>query len=380
MQKILILSVLATVIVFASFTANIEKQGASLLDSSLSTLYKRPVDQWPSPTIDSGVQWQEFRSLPRIDSSYFAMMERADVVLGKNLFFDPILSGSNQISCSSCHNPQTSWADKLTVPIGHDHLEGTRNTPSLLNVYARKTLFWDGRDTTLESQALSPIAAHHEMNMELSKLIPKLKAIPAYNELFLAAYHKEDYSINEVLNALAAFQRTLTSRRSRFDEFIDGNYKVLNDQEIRGLHLFRNKARCMNCHHGQFFTDESFHNIGLTYYKRKYEDLGRYAITHNPDDVGKFRTPSLRDVMNTDPWMHNGLFWDMTGLLNMYNSGMQMNSPKPGQKENDPLYPVTDPLMKKLDLSKEEIQDIKAFLESITATKYRMHRPEKLTR
>lgn len=380
MKKILILSVLAAVIVFASFTDNIGRQGTLLLDSSITALYKRPLNLWPSPTIDSGVQWTEFSSLPRVDSSYFTLMEQPDVVLGKNLFFDPILSGSNQISCSSCHNPQTSWADKLTVPIGHDHREGSRNTPSLLNVYARKTFFWDGRASSLESQALGPIEAHHEMNMDLTKLIPKLKAIPAYNELFMAAYNDEDYSMPEVLRALAAFQRTLTSRRSRFDEFIDGNYKALNEQEIRGLHLFRNKARCMNCHSGKFFTDESFHNIGLTYYKRKYQDLGRYDVTKNPDDVGKFRTPSLRDVMNTDPWMHNGLFWDMTGLLNMYNSGMQMNSPKPGQKENDPMYPVTDPLMKKLELNKDEIQDIKAFLESITATKYRMHRPEKLPR
>ncbi|QBQ40176.1 cytochrome-c peroxidase [Sphingobacterium psychroaquaticum] len=343
-------------------------------------LYNKPISEWPKPQIDSGIAWSEFRSLPKVDTSYFALMEQPDIKLGKFLFFDPILSGSNQISCSSCHNPQTSWADKLTVPVGHDHLEGTRNTPSLLNVYARKSFFWDGRAGSLEEQALGPIEAHHEMNMEITKLIPKLKAIPAYNDLFIAAYGDADYSLPEVMKALAAFQRTLTSRRSRFDEFLDGNYKMLNSSEIRGLHLFRTKARCMNCHHGQFFTDESFHNIGLTYYKRKYQDLGRYEVTKKAEDVGKFRTPSLRDVMNTDPWMHNGLFWDMTGLLNMYNSGMQMNSPKADEKEADPLYPVTDPLMKKLNLSKDEIQDLKAFLESITATKYRMHRPEKLPR
>ena len=186
--------------------------------------------------------------------------------------------------------------------------------------------------------------------------------------------------MDEVLQALAAFQRTLKSRRSRFDEFLDGSYKALNNQEIHGLHLFRNKARCMNCHHGQFFTDEQFHNIGLTYYKRKYEDLGRFRITGHAEDVGKFRTPSLRDVMNTDPWMHNGLFWNMTGLLNLYNSGMQMNTATEEQKAADPLYPVTDPLMQKLNLSKEEIAAIEAFMHSITATKYRMRRPESLPR
>ncbi len=347
---------------------------------SLVQAYRQPVAAWPKPMIDSGVKWEEFSALPKVDSNYFEVMESPEVVLGKYLFFDPILSGSNQISCSSCHNPQTSWADKNTVPIGNDHLEGTRNTPSLLNVYARKTLFWDGRAGSLEEQALGPIEAHHEMNMDLTKLMPKLKAIPTYDSLFIAAYRDEDYSMPEVMRALAAFQRTLKSRRSRFDEFIDGNYKVLSDQEIRGLHLFRTKARCMNCHNGKFLTDEEFHNIGLTYYKRKYEDWGRYHVTKNPADIGKFRTPSLRDVMNTDPWMHNGLFWNMTGLLNLYNSGMQMNSATTEQKAADPNYPITDPLMKKLNLSKEEIKDIEAFLQAITATKYRMRRPESLPR
>lgn len=372
MKKRIVLSLLALSAILSSFIYSYQEE--------LRLSYARPVSEWPHPSIDSGVNWTEFKSLPKIDSSYFSLMERPDVKLGKLLFFDPILSGSNQISCSSCHNPQTSWADKLTVPVGNDHLEGKRNTPSLLNVYARKALFWDGRAGSLEEQALGPIEAHHEMNMDLTQLIPKLKAIPAYNTLFKAAFHEEDYSMPEVLKALAAFQRTLSSRRSRFDEFLDGNYKVLTDQEILGLHLFRTKARCMNCHNGQFFTDNLYHNIGLTYYKRKFEDLGRYEVTKDPDDVGRFQTPSLRDIMNTDPWMHNGLFWNMTGLLNLYNSGMQMNSATAEQKAKDPLYPVTDPLMQPLQLSKAEIKAIEAFLHTITATSYRMRRPKSLPR
>ncbi len=105
------------------------------------------------------------------------------------------------------------------------------------------------------------------------------------------------------VGALAEFQRTITSRRSRFDRFLDGEYKAMTDEEIHGMHLFRTKARCMNCHNGQYLTDESFHNIGLTYYKRKYEDLGRYHLTSNPADAGRFKTPSLRDVMHNAPWM-----------------------------------------------------------------------------
>ena len=136
----------------------------------------------------------------------------------------------------------------------------------------------------------------------------------------------------------------------------------------------------MNCHNGQFLTDEDFHNIGLTYYKRKYEDLGRYNVTKKAEDVGRFRTPSLRDVMHGGPWMHNGLFDNITGVINIYNSGMQMNTATPAQKAADPLYPVTDPLLQKLNLKKDEIQDIVSFLEAITATQYKMHRPEKLPR
>ena len=346
----------------------------------LRKMYSKPVSEWPKPTIDSGVKWREFGALPKIDTSYFSVMAQPKVALGKLLFFDPILSGSNQISCSSCHNPQTSWADHSTVPVGNDHLTGNRNTISLLNVYARKSFFWDGRANSLQEQAMGPLAAHNEMAMDVSQLIPKLKNITGYRDLFKEAFGKDDFDMAEVLDALALFQQTLTSRRSRFDEFLDGRYNAMTDQEIRGMHLFRTKARCMNCHNGQFLTDDDFHNIGLTYYKRKYQDLGRYEITKNPADVGKFRTPSLRDVMNTNPWMHNGLFDTIIGLLNIYNSGMHMIDPKPEQKAADPLYPVTDPLMKKLNLTKDEIQDIASFLSSVTATKYRMARPEKLPR
>ncbi len=342
--------------------------------------YRQSIENWPKPTIDSGVNWAEFESLPGTDTSYFSLMAQPKVELGKLLFFDPLLSGSNQISCSSCHNPQTSFADHLNVSIGHDHQSGKRNTISLLNVAARKTLFWDGRALTLEEQALSPIAAHDEMAMSVDELASKLKAIKGYRELFQKAYGSEDFTQDQIMSALAAFQRTLTSRRSRFDEFLDGKYDAMTDQEIYGLHLFRTKARCMNCHHGQFMTDEEFHNIGLTYYGRKYEDLGRYEVTKDPADVGKFRTASLRDVMNTDPWMHNGLFGNIRGILNIYNSGMVMNNPRTPEQEADPMYPRTDRLLKKLDLDKEEISAIIAFLESVTATQYKMRRPEKLPR
>lgn len=347
---------------------------------SLRAAYQQPIMKWPKPTIDSGVVWEEFKALPKIDSSYFDKMEQPDVLLGRLLFFDPLLSGSNQISCSSCHNPQTSWADKSAVPIGNDHLSGTRNSISLLNVSARKSFFWDGRAKSLEEQAVGPIEAHNEMAMKIEELPKKLEKYQEYKKLFKNAYGTDKITVKQIMASLAEFQNTITSRQSRFDRFLNGEHKLMTDKEIHGMHLFRTKARCMNCHNGQYLTDDIFHNIGLTYYKRKFEDLGRYHVTKNPDDVGKFRTPSLRDVMNTSPWMHNGMFDNIIGLLNIYNSGMQMNTATPAQKAADPMYPITDPLMKKLNLTAVEKDAIVSFLESVTATQYKMRRPEKLPR
>lgn len=365
----IILSFLLIFVVGSAFYAEDEQD-------SLRAQYSKPVSQWPKPTIDSGVKWTEMSSLPAIDSNYFKIMAEPKVMLGQLLFFDPLLSGSNQVSCSSCHDPEISWGDKRAVALGNDHLQGNRNTPSLLNVAERKSLFWDGRAATLESQIDGPITAHHEMNMKPEALPKKLGKIKGYRELFLKAYGKEKITYPQIVESIGEFERTIRSRRSRFDRFLDGETKVLDDQELQGLHLFRTKARCMNCHNGKYLTDEEFHNIGLTYYKRKYQDLGRHLITGKKEDVGKFRTPSLRDVMHTGPWMHNGMFDSITGVVNIYNSGMHMIDPTEAQAKADPLYPKTDPLLKPLKLTSAEVKAVVAFMNAITATQYHMRRPE----
>lgn len=375
MKKLLVITLIAlTVAGTVSFTGN---QGLADLtfNDSLRALYARPVSQWPSPFIDQGVTWKELGALPKADSIRLKEFKDPKVQLGKLLFFDPRLSGSNQISCSSCHDPDLAWTDGRRVSVGNDHLQGSRNTPSLLNVHVVKELFWDGRSTSLEDQAINPMATLHEMNQEPPTIPAEIAAIPGYLPLFEKVFGKKRITLDMILEAIGAFERTLTSRQSRFDDFVNGQYKKLSNQELQGLHLFRTKARCMNCHNGVYFTDNAFHNIGLTYYGRKYEDLGRYKITKEAADVGKFRTPSLRDVMRTRPWMHNGIFDNMEGILNMYSNGMPQPKPKPGQ-ESDPLFPKTDPLIKKLELSPEEKQALLAFLEAITEIPYRMERPE----
>ncbi|WP_166920989.1 cytochrome-c peroxidase [Flavobacterium poyangense] len=338
-------------------------------------LYSKPTKEWPKPNVDKGINWQEFESL-NMDTLYYDTMDKPNVILGQMLFFDPKLSGSNQISCSSCHDPELAWGDAREVSLGNDHLQGKRNTPSLYNISARKSFFWDGRAATLEEQAQGPITAHHEMNMESKNLAKKLKKVKGYDVLFQNAYGSTAITYEKILQSLADFQKTIQSKRSRFDAFIDGDYSQLSDQEIEGLHLFRTKARCMNCHSGKYFTDESFHNIGLTYYKREYEDLGLFNITKKAEDVGKFRTPSLRDVMHTGPWMHNGLFDNITGVVNMYNSGMHMIDPSESEKAADPFFPKTDVLMQPLNLTDDEIVSLVSFIKTLSGRQYKMERPK----
>ncbi|WP_413513910.1 cytochrome-c peroxidase [Myroides odoratus] len=337
--------------------------------------YKKPIAQWPKPTIDSGVDWVEFGSIQR-DTAFFTTQELPEVQLGKMLFFDPKLSQSNQISCSTCHDPEMGWTDRRKVALGHDHLEGMRNTPSLYNIGNRKAFFWDGRATSLEEQAEGPLSAHNEMAMDVHLLPKKIHKIKAYKPLFKAAYGDEQVTYDRIVSALATFQRTIKSQPSRVDQFVDGKYNAMTDQEIYGMHLFRTKGRCMNCHHGPDLTDDKFHNIGLTYYNRKFQDLGRYEITKDPEHVGQFKTPSLRDLLLTRPWMHNGFFDNLEGIVNIYNSGMHMIDPTPEKKEADPLYPFTDPLMQPLKLDREEVKAIVAFLESLSGSRYKMKRPD----
>lgn len=342
---------------------------------SVVELYKKPIEEWPSPNVDKGVEWEEMKPL-KFNNTLFEDMEKPEVILGKALFFDPRLSSSNQISCSSCHHPEMGWTTHTEKSTGHNHALSKRNAPSLFNVFTKEQLFWDGRSLSLEDQALKPIAAHDEMNMDLKKLSKKIHNIQGYRKLFKDAFETDEVDIGKIAKALSAFQRTIKSQSSRVDRFMKGRYEMLEDNEINGLHLFRTKARCMNCHHGEYLTDKKFHNIGLTYYKRELEDLGRYNVTKDPNDVGRFLTPSLRDLLNTRPWMHNGLFDDLEGIVNIYNSGMQMLNPKKEDKIKDPLYPVTDSLMKPLALSNQEIKDLVAFLKALNGTRYKMAIPK----
>ncbi|MBC6994816.1 cytochrome c peroxidase [Neolewinella lacunae] len=330
--------------------------------SDLGSAYGGPISTWPAAELDSGAVFVELGPLPKYAGPAYTAEQ---IALGKDLFFDPRLSASNQISCASCHTPELGWGDGLIQSIGHDRQRGKRNAPSLLNVADWQHFFWDGRATSLEAQVFFPIQAHDEMNQSLEDLPDKLAAIPGYPEKFKAAFQQDSIQLGAIAQAIAAFETTIRSRESRFDRFVKGHYDALTEQEIRGLDLFRTKARCINCHNGPLFSDQQFHNSGQHLIGRSQEDLGRFLITQDSADIGKFRTPSLRDIAFTGPYLHHGNVLELREVLTMYNSGMPQIIPK-SLLDKQVFVPTHDPLFQPLGLDDGEIDDLLAFLQAIS--------------
>jgi cytochrome c peroxidase len=244
----------------------------------------------------------------------------------------------------------------------------------ILNAGHLQTPFWDGRVKSLEEQAMAVLNNEDEMRSGPELVRERLLAIDGYTNQFTAAFGSPEPTIGRVVQAIATFERTINSRSNPFDKFLLGDTNALSDSALRGLNLFRTTARCINCHHGPNFTDGRFHNEGLSYYGRKYEDLGRYKVTNLPEDVGRFKTPSLRNVARTGPYMHNGLF-ELDGVLAMYNAGMPNVRPTPKQRD-DPLFPKKSPLLKPLGLNERDLADLKAFLESLSEARFHVRPPE----
>ncbi len=329
--------------------------------------YRQPVAKWPAFVVDEGVQAQELGELPPVPTEPWHTP--ASETLGKLLFFDPRLSESAQIACASCHDPELGWADGRRFPFGHDRTPGRRNAMTLLNVGYFDRWSWDGGAESLAQQVLRAIRSPIEMNADLGALVARLNGIDDYARAFAAAFGGEGATAEGIGKALAAFVRTIRSRRSRFDLFVSGDYARLSDGELEGLHLFRTRARCMNCHHGPLFSDGRFHHTGLSYYGRRFEDLGRHGVTGKPEDRGRFRTPSLRDLQFTGPWMHNGLFVDFRGVLRMYNHGMtRQREPRPGE-------PSLSPLIQPLELEPEDMDALEAFLGALNRRPHNLRPP-----
>lgn len=356
-----------------SFTKTVEEDIPALRKAYSSGNYKL----WPAVVLEDGAK-QNFRDIGTLDSMPYPAdnkpsLEKKD--LGKMLFFDPRLSVSGQIACASCHEPQLGWGDGKRVANGHDRKMGNRNSMSLLNVGFYTTYFWDGRAHSLEDQARFPVKDHIEMNLEVKEMEKKIKKYKGYEPMFEKAFGSKEINLEKIFKAIATFERSIVSPPSRFDNFIKGKAEALKDEEVLGLHLFRTKAGCINCHNTPFFSDNKFHNDGQTLFASESEDLGRYNVTSKLDDVGKFKTPSLRETANTGPWMHHGNFPSLKDVVFFYDKG----NPSPIQKkykgDRDSLLPKTDVMLKKLNLTKKEVEALVAFMQSITTTPARLNPP-----
>ncbi|SOD13134.1 cytochrome-c peroxidase [Pedobacter xixiisoli] len=367
MNKVLLaIAFFLSCLLLISFKSNDWEISSDLTIDSLRKVYSQPSKFWPKPNVDKEVKFEELAGLQSTPIDLANDSIKRVIELGKLLFFDARLSGSNQISCATCHSPELSWADGKAVSLGHEQLPNIRNAPSLENVWVYNSLFWDGRAKSLVEQAEGPISAHNEMNQDLKSLAKKLNKIKGYKPYFTAAFGSSKITNQRIFESLATFQQTIVSGESSFDKFLKGDKNALTDQQLTGLHLFRTKARCMNCHHGAYFTDKDFHNIGLTEYGTKNEDLGLYNFTKKPEDVGKFKTPGLRNVMQTGPWFHQGSVKSMDSLMVLYNMGMPEHVVLPHQKD-DPLVPKNDKLVRGIMLNVRERKAIIAFLEALSS-------------
>jgi cytochrome c peroxidase len=286
----------------------------------------------------------------------------AKAELGKLLFFDPRLSKDNSVSCASCHVPAAGFADPRQFSLGVGGKQGGRNAPPAMNAAYNHVQFWDGRAGSLEEQALGPIQNPIEMAETLEGVVKKLSKVKGYQARFRAVFGR-DVSPDGIAQALAAFERTLISTNSPFDRYTAGDKAALSEAAQRGLALFQGKARCVLCHNGPNFTDNKFHNIGVPQTGPLKEDLGRYAVTKRDADRGAFKTPSLRSVALTAPYMHTGGLKTLEEVVEFYNKGGE-------------AVPGKDAFMSALNLTEPEKKDLIEFMQGLTGDLTTMAAPK----
>lgn len=272
--------------------------------------------------------------------------------LGRLLYFDKRLSADGTISCASCHVPQHAFAEPAAVSTGIRGQQGTRNSPTILNRAYSLAQFWDGRASTLEEQVKGPIANPIEMGNTHDACVNNLKNAAGYRALFAKAFGSEEITIDHVAKAVATFERTLLSGNSPYDRFSAGDKKALTPAQTRGMKIFFKKAKCDKCHEGLNFTSNSYHNLGVGIDKPE-PDVGRFAVTKDPRDWGAFKTPTLREVANTAPYMHDGSMKTLEEVVEFYDKGGNWNK-------------NLDPDMKRLSLTRDEKADLVAFMRALS--------------
>ncbi len=273
------------------------------------------------------------------------------IALGAQLYFDPRLSADNTISCATCHDPSMAWANHNPTDTGIKGQVGNRNSGTILDSAYMKYQFWDGRAVSLEEQALGPIHNPIEMGETLDNVVRKLNAIPGYRTQFRVVFGT-DVTEDGIAKAIAAFERTVVTGPSPYDRYIAGETAALSPAAHRGLDVFMGKGRCVLCHAGPMLSDQSFHNLGVGM-DRPDPDVGREAVTKNRRDRGRFKTPPLRNVALTWPYLHDGSARSLEDVLDLYDRGGVPNA-------------TLDPMVRPLGFTDQDKADLKAFLEALT--------------
>jgi cytochrome c peroxidase len=294
---------------------------------------------------------------------------KAKADLGRFLYFDTRLSSDNSISCATCHEPSKAFTDLSEVSTGIGQQKGGRSAPTVINRAWSTEQFWDGRAPSLEEQAKGPLANPLEMTIEKEAdkaheaVVARIKEVPGYAPLFEKAYGSPGIDIDRVARAVATFERTVYSGNAPYDRYQDGNTSALTPEQVRGMNVFFKKAACDACHLGFNFTDGSYVNIGIGMDKPK-PDLGRYTVTGREEDRGAFKTPTLREIEHTGPYMHDGRFRTLEEVIDHYDKGGIRN-------------PYIDQRMKPLNLTEEEKADLVAFLKALSGEGWQHISPPK---
>ncbi len=288
------------------------------------------------------------------------------VRLGRWLFYDKRLSKDGSISCATCHRPENAFSEPTPVSTGIAGQKGGRKAPSFVNlawtIYPH--FFWDGRAKTLEEQALGPVQNPVEMGNSIENMLKTLNAVKGYRAEFKKAFGSEEITGENVARALADYERTRMSGNSPYDRWKAGDEKAVSEEVKKGDVLFSGKAQCNNCHLGQNFTDNLFHNLGVGWNAKtkSFKDLGRSKISLKKEDTGAFKTPTIREVDKHAPFMHDGSIATLEEVVEHYNKGGNKN-------------PHISPKLKKLALTKAEVKAIVAMMKSLEGEGYQDKAP-----
>jgi cytochrome c peroxidase len=270
------------------------------------------------------------------------------VELGKQLYFDPRLSCDNTTSCATCHDPKKGWSNGENFATGVRGQKGGRSAPTIINAAYSDLQFWDGRAHRLEGQALGPIQNPIEMDMKLDECVSKLNQVEGYKTQFRKIFNS-DVTPENIAKAIAAFERTVLSGNAPFDRFKAGDANALSPSAQRGMKIFFGKGHCSACHVGPNFTDQAFHNVGVSINVPK-PDLGRYEVTKVAGDKGAFKTPTLREIARSAPYMHDGSMKTLEEVVEHYAKGGT-----PNQQLDEEIFPI--------QMTSEEKADLVTFLK-----------------